>query len=387
MEVSKRALVALAAVAITASAWLAVRESTDNRPRFRPRSPERIAARALADSVSRLGLLVQAEEVRGRVDSAILGIAPGRPPRVIVVGSGSAALLARMTDSLLGGLGADQGATIPMRLALVQAPSDWVPGRSYVSTFAMLPAAVPGSGCTAVRVVYRDVIEERGELLSWLHLPWEGAVGPCWYLANFGAPGPAIRAWLDSRYWDVAGAIPPHPRRLSFEDNYESEPNLFYRILGDFRQRYAGGSATLQGCATNKPVLCEVALLGSPFPPGLLPDGIVGSERLNRYAVGAYQWLTGVPPWASRELLAMMVEDLGPARFSTFWTSQAPVPVAFQAATGTSFAEWYRSQLRRELKQAGLADPANTMCWPSATAILMLALSLTLWGAGRRQVR
>ncbi|HQR18916.1 MAG TPA: hypothetical protein PK948_11115, partial [Gemmatimonadales bacterium] len=118
---SKRALVALAAVAIAASAWLAVRESTDNRPRFRPRSPERIAARALADSVSRLGLLVQAEEVRGRVDSAILGIAPGRPPRVIVVGSGSAALLARMTDSLLGGLGADEGAIIPMRLALVQA--------------------------------------------------------------------------------------------------------------------------------------------------------------------------------------------------------------------------------------------------------------------------
>ncbi len=387
MEVSRRAAGALAAVAIAAGAWLAVHESADDRPRFQPRSPERIAARALADSVSRLGLLVQAREVRHRVDSAMHEFAPRPAPRVVVLGGGNAPLLAPLTDSLAGALRAPADAPIPMRLALVEAPPEWLPGRLYVSTFALLPGDVPGAGCTAVRVVSRDSIEKGGELGSWLHLPWQGAVGPCWYLASFGAPGPAVRAWLDSRYWDVAGAVPPHPRRLSFEDNFESEPNLFYRILGDFRQRYASGSATLQACASNKPALCEAALLGSPFPPGLLPDGIVGTERLNRYAVGAYQWMTGVPPWASRELLAMMLEDLGPERFSAFWTSQAPVAEAFRAAAGTPFAEWYRNQLRRDLRQAGMADPGNAVFWPSATAILVLALSLTLWGARRRQVR
>lgn len=386
MEVSKRALLALAAVAIGAGVWLALRESTHDRPRPLLRTPERAAARALADSVTRLGLRVQAADVRRRVDSALQEFAPARAPRVIVLGGGSAVVPARMTDSLVGTLHAPADAAVPMRLALVEAPPAWLDRRAYVSTFAIIPGDVPGSVCTAVRVVYPDVFEERGELGSWLRLPWDGAVGPCWYLASFGFPGQAIRAWLDSRYWDVAGAIPPHPRRISFEDNYETEPNLFYRILGDFRQRYAGGSATLQGCASDKPVLCEAALLGSPFPPGLLPEGIVGNERLNRYAVGAYQWMTGVPPWASRELLAMMVEDLGPARFSAFWTSQAPVPEAFHAAAGVPFGEWYRNQLRRELTRAGVADPGKSVSWPSAIGLVALALGASLWGARRRQV-
>lgn len=385
--VSNRALGLLTVSAIAATTWLVVRGSVDDRSRSRPGSPERVAARALADSVSRLGLLVQTNELRLRVDSAVGESDPGRVPRVIVLGDGNAAMLAPMTDSLLGALHVAEVAAVPMRLALVESSPEWSGWRMHASTFAILPGEATANGCTAVRVVTSDAIEARGELWSWLRLPWEGAVGPCWYLASFGTPGPGIRAWLDSRYWDVAGAVPPHSRRANFQDNYEPAPNLFYRLFGDLGGMYAGGSATLQGCASDKPSLCEAALLGSPFPPGLLPQGIVGTERLNAYALGAYQWLTGVPPWASRELLATMVEVLGPVRFAEFWTSRAPVANAFQAAAGIPFAEWYSNQLRRDLRQAGVVDPGSKVFWPSAAAILALALGLSLWGARRRQVR
>ena len=377
----------LTAVAIAAGALLFARESAVDRSQLQTPSPEWTAVRALQDSVSRLGLRVQATEARRRVDSAIQGYSPGQAPRVIVLGGGNAAILAPMTDSLVGALPFPAAPAIRPRLALVEAPAGWAPGRVHVHSFTILPGATPDPGCTAVRVVYPDSIEKKGELWLWQRLPWDGAVGPCWYLANFGEPGPAIREWLDARYWDVAGVVPPHPRRSDFGDNFESAPNLFYRILGDLGGMYAGSSATLQGCASDKPILCEAALFGSPYSPGLLPEGIVGTERVSAYALGRSQSLTGMPSWASRELLAMMVEDLGPARFAAFWTSQAPVAKSFQAAAGIPFAEWYRDQLRRELRQAGFPDPGDPIFWPSAIGLLVLALGATLWGVRRRQVR
>jgi hypothetical protein len=82
-----------------------------------------------------------------------------------------------------------------------------------------------------------------------------------------------------------------------------------------------------------------------------------------------------------------MVDDLGPTRFAEFWTSAAPVGEAFTSAAGTSLGEWYRLQLRGQLKDAGHPDPVRTPFWPSAIGVLALALGAALWGARRRQVR
>ena len=88
-----------------------------------------------------------------------------------------------------------------------------------------------------------------------------------------------------------------------------------------------------------------------------------------------------------QELLSMMVEDLGPTRFASFWGSHAPVMEAFAAAAGMPFAEWYRNQLRREMKQAGFAPPGERTSWPSVIGILALTLGGSLWHAKRRQMR
>lgn len=387
MEVSKRALGLLATMAIVLTIGLVARDSAARKPRLQARSPERIAASALADSVARLGLRVRTSEARELVEAALAQSRLGPASRVMVLGGGLADTLARLTEDLVAGLNLPSDTHLPVRLVILEAPPQWPAPRAYVHTFTLLPDSARGTGCTAVRIVWADAIESPAERIGWQRLPWRGAVGPCWYLANFGLPGPAVRAWLDARYWDVAGAIPPRARNQGLESEAAAVPSWLYRALGEVGGGYRGGSAILESCASDKPVLCEFALLGSPYLAGLLPDGIVGTERLNVYSRQSYDWLTNVPPWISRELLSMMVEDLGPARFAAFWTSRASVPDAFEAAAGMPFAEWFRKQLRREMSQAGIIPPGERVSWPSAIGILALALGGSLWHARRRQVR
>jgi len=387
MEVSGRALGLLATVAIGASVVLMARETAVDRVRYQRRSPAWTAVGALEDSVARLGLRVQAREARQRVDSAMKAYPGDKPPRLIVVGGGDAAIVAPMADSMLGSMSLPAAPGIPLRAALVEVSPTWPTRPIRIRSFTMLPGATPDSTCTAVRLVTPGSLDRREEVFLWQRMPWDGALGPCWYLATFGEPGPAIRRWLDARYWDVAGGIPPHSRRTELGDAFEPSTNLIYRMLGDLGGMYAGGSVTLQGCASDKPALCEAALFGSPYPAGLLPEGIVGSERILAFAPLRFQWQTGLPAWASRQLLAMMVEDLGPARFSAFWTSRQSLAEAFQAASGVPFAEWYRAQLRQDLQQAGFTVPDHTIVWPSALGLLVLAMVASLLGARRRQVR
>jgi hypothetical protein len=82
-----------------------------------------------------------------------------------------------------------------------------------------------------------------------------------------------------------------------------------------------------------------------------------------------------------------MVADLGEDGFAEFWGSAAPVSEAFEAASGRPLGEWYRAQVKTELRAAGLPEPLEPPFWPSALGFLALAVVGTIWQAGRRQVR
>jgi hypothetical protein len=233
-----------------------------------------------------------------------------------------------------------------------------------------------------------DTVLDEYDISGWRSAPWDGAVGACWYLAEFGEPGPEIRAWLDSRYWDVASSVPPRHRALVSREGASEPGGLLDRVFGDLRGMFYGESVALEGCAGRRPELCEAAFLQSPYPPDLLPAGVVGSGRLvySSMAVSG-AWILEVPRYASASLLALMVEDLGPARFTAFWTSTAPVAEAFQSVAGMSLGEWYRLQLLEQLRAAGYPEPRRAPFWPSAIGLLALALGGTLWRAKSRQVR
>ena len=388
MEVSKRTLGVLVVVALGAVfARSALPRGPASLPVPRGRSPEWAAVAALRDSVTRLARLVLTDATRDRVDSALRSYPADQVPRVVVIGDGKAAVVAAHAPALLDSLGFPARPMVPVRMALLEAPERLQRAHGGLSNFTMLPTSAGPSGCTSVRVVSPGEEDDADQRWGAQRRSWVGSLGPCWYLARFGPPGPAVRAWLDARYWDVARDVPPHREPDPLSDEALAPSNVLLRILGAIPSNFAGGSATLERCATTRPDLCEVALLNSPYRSGLLPVGIVESEWVIASNRASYDWLTGVPLWAAQSVLATMVDDLGPARFTAFWTSEAPVAEAFESATGMSIGQWFGDRLQRGLRRAGVPDAGREPSWPSVVGLLGLALGATLWGANRRQVR
>jgi hypothetical protein len=321
------------------------------------------------------------------VDSALRSQIAEADLAVITLGANTAAL--RVAESLFVSVPRRVDPAVPTRLVrLERSLGDSLP-RGTLTTFAVLPSAKAREGCTVVHTPSPgDTILDRYYGEDWRKLPWNGAVGACWYLSEFGQPGPGIRAWLDSRYWDVASGLPPYRRFFEPRDDAPESSDMLNRVFGDLRGLFYRESVTLEACANRRPELCEAAFLQTPYRPGQFPAGVAGNWRALLYTgPGNGAWMFELPRYATGSLLALMVDDLGPTRFIEFWTSTAPVAEAFAATAGMSLGEWYRLQLRRQLKDAGYPDPRRLPFWPSAIGILALTLGGSLWHAKRRQVR
>jgi hypothetical protein len=345
-------------------------------------SAERASVRALTDSLNRLKLRVGASHLQDEIDAALGSYPAGHVPAVIVLGGGLAAGKRASAERLLDSLSLRSDAGMPVRVVLVDAQSR---GLTRWFSFTLLPQHDRSAGCTVVHAVFPEDTAEAGRSMGWLSMPWGGTEGPCWFLARFGLPGPEVRAWLDSRYWDMAGAVPPTPWPLLREDEVKGRVDAARRMGGDMHGAFTGGSVMLQGCAHDRPDLCEAALL-SPLRSGVLPPGIAASFSLTHFARPERDWQFGFPPEASWSVLSRMVDDLGPARFTAFWTSRGPVAESFQAASGVSLGTWYREQLRRELRQADVEDAGEGPYWPSTVVFFVLALAIVILQAERRQL-
>jgi len=387
MAVSNRALGVLAAMVACLALW-SLLGSTPGVDRMRRRSgPEKAAEQALRDSAVRLGRQVGTAALLDRVDSALKSQVAGADQAVIILGTVTPAT--RVAESLFVSVPRRADPAVPTRLVLLElSPGESLP-RGTLTTFAVLPGATAGERCTIVHAPYPgDTILDRYYAEDWRRQPWGGAVGACWYLSEFGPPGPGIRAWLDSRYWDVASGLPPYRRFFEPREDASESGSMLDRVFGDLRELFYRESVMLEACANRRPELCEAAFLQTPYPPGQFPAGVVGGWRFLRYAgQGNGAWMFEMPSYAKGSLLALMVDDLGPTRFAEFWTSTAPVGEAFASVAGMSLGQWYRVQLRRQLRDAGYPDPRRNPFWLSAIGILALALGGSIWHAKRRQVR
>lgn len=348
---------------------------------------EQLARSALQDSVYRLGLRLRTDATLVRAESASASVPAGRGAMVLIQGEHGAAT--SLAESLYTSLPLPESPAIPMRMVLLVQPPGARLASGTLASFAVVPGEGSDGGCTTVQMVDPSTtsIDHWGRE-RWARAPSGGAVGPCWFLARFGQPGAQVRAWLDARYWDVSATIPPVPRDPEPTEDVLRAAGWAARLVGDLRSTFYDESIIIQGCAGRRPELCETAFLRSPYPPNLLPPGIVGSDRIG-YSPGRrpFNWMIDLPRSATMSLLAAMVDDLGPARFKEFWSSDAPVPEAFKAAAGMTLGEWYRLQVRREIQAAGLPEPNEAPSWPAALSLLTLALGGTLWFGARRQVR
>lgn len=375
MQVSKRALRALAiAAAVVGVAWfLRATHSGREVQEWRVDRRERAGEAALTDSARRLGRLVHTAAVWSQADSAL----HTTDAAVVVIGARASAPV-QAAESLLRLLPGAPERLAPSRFVIIERSAIAGPLTGMPWAFARLPTPGTAEPCVAVRVVFpRDSTISRWELEAFRQSPWEGAIGPCWYLARFGPPGPQIRRWLDARYWDVAAAIPPLGLRPYVQERRSG--GWFEGIVLGELDRITTEAALLEGCTLGNPERCQAGLLDSPRVSGLMPTGMVGEVRQS--------WGFATPSWHGPSLLATMLQELGPERFAHFWQSDSSVQQAFQLTAGSPLGEWYAGQVRRQLQLAGYPVPLGEPAWPAVLAFLALALLGVAWHAGRRQVR
>lgn len=387
MEVSSRTLAWLTALAVCVG-WVALFGTRPFHLRHREdQTAEQLARSSLRDSVFRLGLQVRTEATMARAESALAGVPQGRRP--IVVSQNNWGAATSLAESLFASIPQPESPAVSTRVVLLDDPSESRLPSGTLTSFAVVPDPGSDGACTIVHMVFRsDTTIDQSGAERWSWTPWDGAVGPCWFLARFGPPGPQVRAWLDARYWDVAASIPPVPHDPAPLEGAPEVGGWLARLFGDLRSTFYNESIVSEGCAGRRPQLCEAAFLRTSYPTGLLPKGVVGNQRLAHVPGRApINWMVELPSSATGRLLAAMVDDLGPATFRRFWTSEAPVAEAFHAAAGMTLGDWYRIQLRREMQTAGLPAPSDAPVWPSMLGFLALALGGTIWLGARRQVR
>lgn len=215
----------------------------------------------------------------------------------------------------------------------------------------------------------------------------ERLLGPCAYFERFGAPGAAVRRWLDDRGWQFAQRsvwnVPPVRWLDGMPDSsYRSRIDLDYVM-----------SSSGRACAGGRDEACVQALVSQSsgadrWTAMRLDAGVLSSGFFNPFVHGDNFWFARAWPLGAREwtLLSDMVRSLGPERFEQFWTSDLPLDQAFPAAAGVSMAAWTRDWIETTYhpQATGPALPAGATGF--AALMLIVALGLTIVAARRRQM-
>ena len=165
----------------------------------------------------------------------------------------------------------------------------------------------------------------------------QGIFGPCAFYAAFGEPGPAVRAWLRDRRYDIArvATIPtssqPNPRlltvrQLTREDEFKRYMDFSYGFRPIWITGCSGGDVDLCAKSLRSPVMkaddvFEVAPTRRPL-----------SYWSDEYTLGEN----------ANGLLSDLLAEKGKAQFEKFWKSPADVETAFKSAFGESTGAWTR---------------------------------------------
>ena len=200
-----------------------------------------------------------------------------------------------------------------------------------------------------------------GALRVW-HNSLDRALAPCTFYAAFGAPGPAVGAWLArtgelpiqaadwlTRPKGNASGEGPWERAYSDPIRPVKIPPVLIRLLGslDFtslmRPPYEFGDAGL-ACLVGRQTACTHAVLDyaarplAGFPSDLTPGTGQPDTAVTLATVRA----------PAPSLVSAMVTDHDRASFQRFWSSAHPVEEAFQGAFGESLGAWTARWAQRE---------------------------------------
>jgi hypothetical protein len=143
-----------------------------------------------------------------------------------------------------------------------------------------------------------------------------GILGPCTFVARYGAPGARMSHWLRAGGYTLAEVPGP---AANIEANDAPAPMFWTSV-----------DLMIRGCIAGRADLCDRIVSFEPQPerPGAATMHLLPSYRFSGTA--------------HRLLLSEAEAAFGHDRFARFWTSDADVPVAFASAFGIEFGDWLR---------------------------------------------
>jgi hypothetical protein len=206
-------------------------------------------------------------------------------------------------------------------------------------------------------------------------------LGPCAYYAAFGMPGAQVDRWLRERGWAVAGdgdwMRPAEPFEFPFYYNGLPQPLLYMEVS-------TGGVQ----CAAGQVDLCEHEVMtrtpGS-FSTSWIGNALIGQSR--RQSTAQYGLAFGNSAFGPREnrMLTDMVRTLGRDRFGLFWTSNEPVPVAFEKAAGMPLGQWTSNWMVEQYGPVTAGPGVSASSWMVSALVALLAIFIALRVSAHRQ--
>lgn len=321
------------------------------------------------DSVSRANPMAALDSVsmdRRDVDRALSIIA------VDTVGRVALPAVRQMAERELAALTAIR---VPIRIVVMQSPRERFSrlmarkaGDAAFSRVVQLPTA-PGGACTLLLTAR---IADREQLASTLAAS-DGVLGPCAFLAQFGFPGRALRAHIDSVRWHTAAFA-----RWSERPDSGEPPRPPWSDLTRDGVR----------CLVRGDDACARAWRATPEPSRWEYDLQSENPRLDD------RGLTGPLPWYAvhgasfgmrqRLFFSDLVREVGPERFAGFWRSDAPVDSAFTRLLGMHEREWTARWLARAYERY-TPSPAPSRAGVAWWVLVFIAIGVSLWGVQTRR--
>lgn len=214
--------------------------------------------------------------------------------------------------------------------------------------------------------------------------------GPCLYYRAFGMPGTQVDTWLRTRGWSFAEG--GSWNQASTQVNLAREQRWLFNtpaqvILGANTSLPFLYGMSLDGvrCVAARFDACDRGLVErSRFGPRLVNGNMLNhqylswdSEGWNNRGLGRREWM----------LLAGMVRTLGRDRFGRFWTSNLPVPAAFESASGEPVGAWTSRWAVAEYgKLPGIGPGVSRTGGTMSLMFIVLAVLVTLRAGARRQI-
>jgi hypothetical protein len=218
-------------------------------------------------------------------------------------------------------------------------------------------------------------------------------LGPCAYYAAFGMPGAQVDRWLRERGWALAGDgdwMRP-AQQIEFPSYYEGGPQpLLYMGTSTGGVKCAAGQVDLCEHEVMEHEVMEHARAPGSFSTWWIGNALIGQSRFNstaQYGLTLGNSTRDHSALGIREnrMLTDMVRTLGRDRFGLFWTSNEPVPVAFEKAAGMPLGQWTANWVVEQYGPVEAGPGVSASSWMVSALVALLAIFIAVRVSAHRQ--